>query len=221
MMNKKYIYVLTIFFIGALIGAANAQDPLAQPLKSVGFLDANKDGVNDLFTDRNGDGINDVNGEKYPHSYRFIDENNDGINDVWQDEDGDGVNDLLFSISQREKKWVDKDGDGILDGGIYQLRGKELMAHVLDNDEDGRNDITGIRYSGRDIFGYRFGNIDEERGIKEKNFVDEDEDGMNDNFYIHGHQRHNTDLFIDVDGDGIADDRGLRKMNRKGRGKWK
>jgi len=193
--------------------------------RAIGFIDRNKDGINDRFCDADGDGINDLTGQQYAHSFEFKDKNGDGINDVWTDADGDGVNDRLGRVMAENSRWVDTDGDGIADQQRSSLRGRELMGYVLDTDQDGKNDITGIGYSGRDLYGYRFGNVDEENGVADKNFNDADGDGINDRFMNQQrrtqlqHQR--MDFFIDADGDGIADDCNLQRMRGQGKRKGK
>lgn len=216
-----YSAIVLIAIAGGPILFAQSETPAA----FVGFVDEDKNGINDIFADADGDGINDVSGQSYPHSFKFKDDDNNGLNDLWQDADGDGVNDLLWELHQKNKRWVDRNGDGILDEEVSLPRGKKLMAHVLDEDNDKLNDITGEKYTGNDIRGYRFGNIDEERGICDYQFVDEDNDGMNDHFVLpdraRGMRYRNMDVFIDVDGDGIADDRGLNKFQNRGKAKGK
>lgn len=184
--------------------------------------DRNRDGINDRFTDRNGDGRNDVNGEPYSLPVAFLDKNGDGINDLWKDCDGDGVNDYLGPMLKQNQRWVDSDGDGLMDARQGQLRGRALMAHVLDADGDMKNDVTGVAFNGRDVFGFRYGNVDEESGIVDDSFVDANGDGMNDRFLTPQRQSEldhgKMDRFNDADGDGIADDRRLRRgMGRGGR----
>lgn len=63
---------------------AQASEPAPQIVTIVGYVDANGDGVNDLFRDANGDGVNDFKraaaglGERMGY---FIDEDGDGICD--------------------------------------------------------------------------------------------------------------------------------------------
>lgn len=187
-----------------------------------GFVDANRDGVNDLFTDADGNGINDVTGASYPHHFKFADADGDRVNDLWVDSDGDGVNDLLAGIQARQMHWVDIDGDGIAETQKGALRGRALKEHVLDTNRDGLNDITGEAYSGRTLSGYKYGNVHEELGLSDSDFIDANGDGMNDHFsggkMLRGFQRGQRDLFIDRDGDGIADDRGIRSArSQRGR----
>ncbi|MBN2415304.1 hypothetical protein JXO52_05660 [bacterium] len=188
--------------------------------ETAGFIDRNHDGVNDLFRDADGDGVNDLTNVAYRHSFSFEDKNGDGVNDIWTDADGDGVNDRLGTAMAEESRMVDTDGDGIPDQARSGLRGKRLFAYVLDEDGDGRNDITGIAYAGSDLFGYRYGNVDEEKGITARQFSDSNGDGINDGFLDAQRsmqlRRQGIDIFIDADGDGIADDRSLRMMRGRG-----
>lgn len=156
-----------------------------------GYVDRNRDGINDLFRDANGNGVDDVTKKAYPHRFRFEDANGDNINDLFTDADGDGVND-------RDAEYVDRDGDGICD-------------NVIDYDGDGVNDITGTKYSRTSLQGGRFGRVDEDRGIIHPRFVDEDGDGMHDRHGVTGRaQRSGMDFFVDEDGDGICDGRNIR-----------
>ena len=226
-MFKNNLKILLIF----LTACAFAEE---KPI-FIGFADKNKDGINDLFTDVNGDGVNDINGKSYKHRFAFQDENGDGINDLWVDVDGDGVNDLAREIELKiggkvERPWVDKDGDGLLDEDAPILILKKAENHVIDEDNDGKNDITGIEYKGKGIMmGYRFGKIDEERGAQPKQFFDENGDGMDDRFEIRWQgksgqfRQGNKDFFIDEDGDGICDGRTISptksRGSNRGRGK--
>ena len=45
--------------------------PAQQP---IGYVDSNKDGVNDRFADADGNGVNDVTKKSYPHHFQFKDE---------------------------------------------------------------------------------------------------------------------------------------------------
>ena len=165
----------------------------------IGFVDKNKDGINDKFHDANGDGINDVTKEKYEHKFKFVDKNEDKINDVFVDKDGDGVNDLGTEL-------VDEDKDDVND-------------NVLDYDKDGVNDITGLEYKNEELKGYRYGIVEEEEKKTYKKFIDENGDGMHDSV---ARRRHFTDedgdgindQFVDEDGDGIRDGRRLRRQRR-------
>ena len=156
----------------------------------IGFVDVNRDGLNDRFRDANGDGIDDVSGKGYDHHFEFVDRNNDRVNDLFVDADGDGVNDL-------NARYLDKNGDGICD-------------NIIDADGDGLNDITGLKYSKRTLQGYRFGRIAEELRRMPARFVDEDGDGMNDlveRYFrlFEMNAERPFDRFVDEDGDGIDD----------------
>jgi len=145
----------------------------------VGFSDADKDGVNDLFCDADGNGINDISGQVYYQDIIFLDKNNDGINDLFADADGDGVNDLYMTS-------------------------KEIS--VLDMDNNGVNDISGKKYSRGFYSGYLLGKCFEEKGLTVDKFVDENNDMMDDNIHVMIENREG-DKFIDENGDGICDGR--------------
>jgi len=205
--------VLLTFLLISLTGQAQDQSP-------VGFEDADQNGVNDHFADADGDGVNDVNGQAYAHAFQFRDSNGDGKNDLWADADGDGVNDLLHQFGK--DAWVDMDGDGIQDEGSGMLNGKALRQHVLDMNQDGKNDVTGDKITGSSLGGFKYGRVDEESGILDRGYVDADGDGRNDrsaNGTSVGQQGRAMDVFIDRDGDGIADGRGLSRSGKKSRGK--
>ncbi|MCY3667809.1 MAG: hypothetical protein OXH81_19275, partial [Gemmatimonadetes bacterium] len=51
----------------------------ASPAPIVGYVDADRDGINDRFRDQDGDGVNDLNGQPYPHHFPFLDEDEDGV----------------------------------------------------------------------------------------------------------------------------------------------
>jgi hypothetical protein len=166
-----------------------------------GFLDKDRDGINDLFVDINGDGINDVSGRPYFHRFLFLDKDGDGVNDLFSDADGDGVND--FDI-----RWVDSDADGICD-------------NVVDTDGDGINDITGLQFNRKSLRGYKFGWINEEREFLMRNFIDENMDGLPDMHPMRlrgAGMRPPFDRFIDRDGDGIDDRRQPHQRLRRGGG---
>ncbi len=223
---KKVIYWMAISFIPGLALQALAQQPpagkapakKAQPtpapkapnIKIIGFVDANKDGVNDRFVDANGDGKNDLTGKPYPHRFKFVDKNKDGINDLWIDQDGDGVNDLISILKKKGRNRRDD--------------------HVIDVDRDGRNDVTGDRYDLKKQrwHGNRWGFWNEQKGIAQGRLVDENANGLDDRFeafrsrWMQGPRgkQMRQDMFIDEDGDGICDGRGdvIRMMGRKSRG---
>jgi len=180
-----------------------AEEEAKKP-KFIGFVDKNRNGINDKFHDANGDGIDDVTKKKYDHHFRFVDKNKDKINDVFVDKDGDGVNDL-------ETKFVDENKDGISD-------------NVLDYNKDGFNDITGLEYKDKDPMGYRYGIVEEEAKKTHKKFIDENGDGMHDPI---AEKRCFTDedadgihdRFVDEDADGICDGRTIgRQKHRRGQG---
>ena len=161
--------------------------PPAAPLGAPGFVDADQNGINDRFCDAQGDGVNDVTGKGYAHRFGYADRNGDGVNDLFADADGDGVNDL-------DARATDQDGDGRCD-------------NVIDGDDDGRNDVTGEPY-GTDLGGWRHGLVDEERGERAAQFVDADADGADDRWETgRGREHMAADVFVDEDGDGIADGR--------------
>jgi len=177
--------------------------------KIIGWLDKNKDGINDKFQDANGDGVNDVTKEKYDNRIKFVDKNKDKTNDIFIDKDGDGVNDL-------EIKFVDNDKDGIND-------------NVIDYNKDGINDITGLKYEKKDLMGYRYGIVEEEIKKTQKKFIDENGDGMHDPTAQRRRFRDDdgdgvNDKFVDNDGDGVCDGRrfghrmGMRHGQQGGKG---
>jgi len=228
MKNKilKYGLAITLLLccMSNLLGQTNNNSP------PIGYQDADRDGINDLFRDANGDGINDVTNLPYPHHFKFEDKNGDGINDLWIDRDGDGVNDLMFDLLRQrgikaETPWIDTDGDGIRDENVAPRYKVDLREFVLDMDGDGRNDITGIEIFPDNVMGYRYGRIDEERGREIQKFRDKDGDGMHDPFanrFMQDMQRQGKgrkyDYFIDKDGDGIFDGRGMEKFGKQKRG---
>lgn len=185
------------------VSSVRAEDKPASKhsVEPPGFVDTDKDGINDRFHDANGDGINDVTGKPYPHRFGFRDDNKDRINDLFVDRDGDGVNDLGV-------RFVDTDKDGIND-------------NVIDVDRDRINDITGHRYRDRALDGGRYGCVNEEKEEYRSGFIDEDGDGIDDREQggkvgRRGDTMH--DYFIDEDGDGICDGReiGGRHRGRSG-----
>lgn len=226
MMNKPWKYLVGFWSVifPLLMGMGQEIESLENP-QIVGFVDENRDGINDRFVDRDGNGINDVTGQPYSHTFTFQDENNDNVNDLWTDGDGDGVNDYYAEIEKKLIKWVDADGDGILDKESVKLQGKDLKAQVLDTNQDDRNDITGEEITDTDIKGYRFGCVYEEVGIRTQNYQDSNGDGMHDQFQQFLLDRQSKqgpiDYFLDIDGDGVSDDRGLGRLlgREKSRGK--
>lgn len=177
--------------------------------KFIGFIDKDKDGINDKFRDANGDGKNDVDGKEYPHKFEYKDKNKDKINDLWMDRDGDGVNDLFLKFKGRARQ--------------------KVRQNVLDVNADGRNDITGVKFdrAKHRWMGEKWGFWDEQKGKLQGRFIDEDGDGIDDRMkgfsgFMGNHNRSTRmrDMFIDEDGDGIADGRDdfISKMGRCGRG---
>ena len=175
-------------------------EPDQRPIQPVGYVDADRDGINDRFVDADGDGINDITKKSYPHRFPFKDADRDRVNDLFVDRDGDGVND-------REGRFVDRDRDGICD-------------NVVDHDGNGVNDITGFKYTRKSLGGYRYGLVNEERGVASGRFIDENGNGIHDLWEPRGKMH---DYFIDEDGDGICDGRGFwgrgRGMMKRRRGR--
>ena len=188
---------MLLFAIAAsVLLACFAAAQSASPAPVIGYVDADRDGVNDRFRDANGDGINDLTDQPYPHHFPFLDADDDGINDRFRDADGDGVNDL-------DGRFRDADDDGFID-------------NVIDFNGDRLNDITGEKYGPHGLLGYRFGRILEERRQRVKHFRDADGDGMHDPLKrLHQRLRsldRRIDFFLDEDGDGIDDARLLRRL---------
>lgn len=212
------------------------QGQTAEKTDIPGFVDKNRDGINDRFADANGDGVNDMDSKPYAHTFLFQDQNQDGLNDLWQDKDGDGVNDLMVDLLKRKgirpkMPWIDRDADGVLDPGVKPKYDADLTEFVLDTNKDLKNDITGLKFEKDNVMGYRYGCFDEDLNKEIKKFVDDDSDGMYDKFKNRwlkemgekpGNRNH--DYFIDTDGDGIADGRGFGRLGKeksakKGKGK--
>ncbi|MBN2105715.1 hypothetical protein JW835_16880 [bacterium] len=210
---KTILYIIFAYFL--LYAFSWGQENMI-----VGFEDTDHNGVNDHFADADGDGMNDVDGRPYEHTFQFQDKNKDGKNDLWADADGDGVNDLLSHF--QKKAWIDINGDGIQDEGTGVLRGQALKKHVLDTNQDNINDITGERITSTSLGGYKLGRVNEENGMPDRGFLGNDGDRMNDRSAagVSENQRgRDMDVFIDQDGDGIADGRGLGRFKTKQRGK--
>ena len=168
----------------------------------LGYKDDDRNGVNDIFVDANGDGVNDIDKTAVYADIKFEDADNDGVNDLFSDMDGDGVND------------------------IYLLSKK---MPVIDNNKDGINDITGLKYKKGFYNGSLTGFAIEERGIWFDDFKDDDND-FGDDEVKNDFSFNKMDSFIDEDGDGICDNREnkmngrnyhtiFRKENKKGRNK--
>lgn len=154
----------------------------------LGYIDNDKNGVNDLYFDANGDGINDLNGEMTMiQNIKYIDENRDGINDLFSDNDGDGVNDIyIFS----------------------------KYTPIIDIDDNGINDITGIRYKKGFYSGFLYGSSVEEYGIILEDYEDKNGDFSDDHIKEEIESKRN-DRFVDDDGDGICDNRDVKMMPRR------
>ena len=227
-MDKRVI--IMIFLLGIMADGTFAQEKnVPQPPAEVlsGFHDTDKNGINDFFADANGDGVNDVSNAVYAHHFDFQDQNNDGRNDLWQDIDGDGVNDLFVKLLKEQgheprQMWRDRNGDGILDANAPLKFTVELSQFVIDENQDGKNDITGHDIRKHNVWGYRYGKFDEEQQHQVKNYVDKNQDGMHD-AYRERYQRQFGkgkplhDYFVDKDGDGIADGRGLGRLQGRRR----
>ena len=70
--------MLPLFAIVILcMGSAYAQQDAPAPAL-IGYVDENRDGINDRFRDADGDGIDDISAKPYPHRFRFVDEDADG-----------------------------------------------------------------------------------------------------------------------------------------------
>ncbi|MEW6749400.1 MAG: hypothetical protein AB1505_00290 [Candidatus Latescibacterota bacterium] len=189
------LLVAVLWVLPPAAAGEETQEPDRQTVR--GYADQDRDGVNDRFRDADGDGVDDVSGQPYPHRFAFVDADQDGVNDTFIDRDGDGVND-------RDARYLDRDGDGICD-------------NVIDYDGDRTNDVTGARYSRRSLGGFRYGLMDEERGVMHRRFVDEDGDGMRDEepAAVGRDAEARMDRFVDEDGDGICDGRTLRGGMRR------
>ncbi|MFZ5517097.1 MAG: hypothetical protein ACOY90_10695 [Candidatus Zhuqueibacterota bacterium] len=228
----KYIILKNLARAGLLLllfgtGVSFSQQKIPRnSVATVGYVDKNKDGINDLFADGNGDGVNDVSNLQYAHQFQYQDKNNDGVNDLWRDKDGDGINDLMIAILKArgirpEIPWVDHDGDGLQDSGVKAVFKADLSEFVLDADSDGANDISGIRFASDNTMGYRYGCIDEETSDEPYSFKDKNGDGMHDSFADRFEMDKNQygshrfyDYFIDNDGDGISDGRRFQRSNK-------
>lgn len=222
--------LLKIFYVGIFIILNSGYYLLGQSsgdsvkVESPGFVDLNRDGLNDRFQDANGDGINDIDNKPYRHHFKFEDRNKDQLNDLWIDRDGDGVNDLILPVLKQRGKgpqqpWIDRDGDGIQDANVRLLFKAGFAEFVIDIDQDRKNDITGLEFDDQNVDGYRYGKIDEEENQEIVKFSDKNGDGMDDSFTKRwenekGKHGRRQDVFIDKDGDGIADDRGIGNLEK-------
>ncbi len=217
-----YWGILIILFSGQFFQGRSSVDSLK--VEPPGFIDLNRDGLNDRFQDANGDGINDIDNKAYRHHFKFEDKNKDQVNDLWIDRDGDGVNDLILPLLKQKgnaphQPWIDRDGDGIQDANVRPAFKVGLSEFVLDMDRDGKNDITGLEFDDQNAGGFRYGKIDEEENQEIVKFSDKDGDGMHDSFTKRwenekGKHGRRQDVFIDKDGDGIADDRGIGNLEK-------
>jgi hypothetical protein len=207
MLTVRFVYVffaLMLIWVGAPLWAQETAVETAPTqayttaIKPFGFVDTNGDGINDRFRDADGNGVNDRTGLPYPHHFGFADKNGNRVNDLYIDRDGDGVNDLSAA-------YADSNGDGHCD-------------NIVDYNGDRRNDVTGLHYKRFSLHGYRYGFIDEERGVKHRRFIDENGDGMHDHTALLPPpflgNKNKMDYFIDEDGDGIIDGRRLRAPQR-------
>lgn len=158
---------------------------------SIGYIDDDGDGVNDLFVDNDGDGVNDITGEVIAEDIPYRDDDNDGVNDLFVDSDGDGVNDL------------------------YTLTN---TYPVIDIDRNNINDITATAYSPGFYNGVSFGFMLEELNTELDDFSDKDKDFMDDRFHNQLINRLH-DRFIDRNNDGISDirEKYINSGKRKGR----
>lgn len=133
----------------------------------------------------------------------FADTDRDGINDRFRDANGDGVDDVSDKPYPHRFTFEDKDRDGRNDlfrdedgDGVNDLAGtKPRLVLVLDYQSRKINDVTGAKYTRTRLYGDSFGRIKEDTSLS-RAFVDRDMDGIND-------------FFVDDDGDGICDGRGL------------
>ncbi len=155
----------------------------------IGYIDKNHDGINDLYCDKNGDGKNDINNKIIIPNIKFIDKNKDNINDIFVDADGDGVNDIY--IHSRYNPVIDIDSNNI-------------------------NDITGIKYRKGYYLGFRYGNVFEEKGELDSNYIDKNNDYMDDNIIKKCNFRKH-DKFVDADNDGICDGRENELNSNRGK----
>ena len=184
-----------------------------------GFVDQNHDGVNDWFCDANGDGVNDVDGKAYAHDFEYADADQDGINDLWTDCDGDGVNDQLESLKQKYTRSVDYDGDGLIDEEVLSIPGKEMKNLVIDMDRDGVNDVTGESYSSSNIRGNAYGRVSASNGRQAGSSNRTGNEAKTESSSRGDAVGRSVDRFIDLDGDGIADDRQNNRLKNAGRGR--
>lgn len=114
---------------------------------------------------------------------------------------------------------VDYDGDGLIDEEVLSIPDKELKNFVIDVDQNGQNDITGESYSSSDIQGHAYGQ-DNATGRGQTGSESQASDNANQGSTSRGNGLgRSVDRFIDLDGDGIADDRQNNRLKNSGRGK--
>ena len=154
--------VIAIAASALLACSANAQSgpESTSPAPIVGYVDADRDGVNDRFRDQDGDGVNDLDG-------RFRDADDDGFIDNVVDFNGDRLNDItgakygphgllgyrfgrIFEERRHQvKQFRDADGDGMHDPlkRLHQRlhAQKRRMDFFLDEDGDGIDDARLLR----------------------------------------------------------------------------
>ncbi len=147
--------VVALFAMFTLNSSGYAQEDAKAKTATKGFVDKNKDGVNDNAPDHDGDGIpngKDPDWQKIRPEKKgrgFADENGDGVNDNAKDDDGDGI------PNGKDPDWErPKDGTGQKAANKMQKAGK------------GKRGQASARKCGKK--GGRLG------------FVDEDGDGIND-----------------------------------------
>ena len=147
--------MLPLFAIVILcVGSAYAQQDAPAPAL-IGYVDGNRDGINDRFSDADGDGIDDISAKPYPHRFRFVDEDGDGKNDITGAKYGPrGLGGYRYGRvfeerGHRLKRFRDEDGDGMHDPlkRLHQrLRlHKRRMDFFLDEDGDGIDDARLLR----------------------------------------------------------------------------
>ncbi len=197
-------------------------------LMNWGYVDEDGDGINDRFRDGNGDGVNDLNGTPNGWGFGFVDENDDGINDKCTDANGNGICDQSGMPYRVRAMWRDVDHDGVNDtfadadgDGINDVTGRPYVAmpgwqdreapyqhndFFADADGDGICDKTGVGYA------HGFGYVDEDGDGINDNFHDDDGDGINDGRkgpFSRFVWRHGFTGPHDTDGDGIVEGVGI------------